>query len=61
MKKILTLMVSALFAGGAFAQAPSNNAVGLYRTVLDKDYLIRKRGDEKYFQFFIHFPQILSQ
>ena len=38
MKKILTLMVSALFAGGAFAQAPSNNAVGLYRTVLDKDY-----------------------
>lgn len=37
MKKILTFFVSALFAGGAFAQAPSN-AVGLYRTLLDTDY-----------------------
>ena len=38
MKKILTLMVSALFAVGAFAQAPSNNAVGLYRTQIEDGY-----------------------
>jgi len=37
MKKILTLLVSALFAGETFAQAPSN-AIGLYRTLLDKEY-----------------------
>lgn len=37
MKKIFTLLVSALCVGSALAQVPSN-AVGLYRTVLDKDY-----------------------